>query len=345
MPVTEVINKNEPGRQRLSVQRLDAWRELEYGMFIHYGLATFEQATKDRLPTPQQYAPTCLDVDQWVRVARDAGMKYIILTAQHILDGGFCLWHTDLTDFSVRHATETTDVVGAFVEACERHGIRPALYLGGDRYNVPDGLVRNPGMGQFFYATREYLNFLKAQIEELLTRYGRIEEVWIDGPAKFGVPGRTELCEQIGALQPDAVVVMNGSWEDNGREPRVKPQTWPSDILGIELGVPPIWGTGREDCSNWRALRWDPLGRPVEDPLPYYMPMEVVTLANTGPQGWHWGPEARARSSDELLAVRLLCKARNANCVFNVPPDRTGRIAYEYVQVLSDVQRRWEGLD
>ena len=84
------------GRQRLSLERLEWWEKLEYGMFIHFGMSTYVdlaglvccKPTGDDPPTC--YAPDRLDVDQWVSVARDAGMKYAVLTAKHI--SGFCLW-------------------------------------------------------------------------------------------------------------------------------------------------------------------------------------------------------------------------------------------------------------
>ncbi|MBI3119376.1 MAG: alpha-L-fucosidase, partial [Candidatus Hydrogenedentes bacterium] len=81
------------GDQRLSLEALQQWEALGYGMFIHFGMSTF---VNNELPSgkdaPELYAPDQLDVDQWVQVARDAGMRYIMLTSKHV--AGHCLWPT-----------------------------------------------------------------------------------------------------------------------------------------------------------------------------------------------------------------------------------------------------------
>ncbi len=76
---------NERGAQRLSLEQLQKWEALKYGMFIHYGMSTFDgdELSKGDLPSTA-YAPDKLDVDQWVSVARDAGMKYAVLTTKHV---------------------------------------------------------------------------------------------------------------------------------------------------------------------------------------------------------------------------------------------------------------------
>jgi len=328
------------GHQRMSIERLDRWRAMDYGMFIHYGLATFMTGGLGSAEQPPvtDYEPSALDVEQWVRVARDAGMRYVILSAKHIRDGGFSLWPTKQSDFSVAHSPVKTDVVGEFVHACEKHGIKPAIYIGGDRVNVPGGMVGN-AKTPFFEVSRQYMDLTLAQLEELLTQYGPIEEVWFDGPHKYGLMGRWEITRHIESLQPDCIVAMNGTWEDDGKKPQMKPYAWPSDLIVIEAGVPPIWGT-----DNWKRLDWDPAGNVVDEPLPYYLPVENCGLAHLGGPGWWWGPNCRARSVTELLGIRLLCHVRNANCVFNVTPDIRGKIPDDQAQVLRDLRERWEAM-
>mgnify|MGYP006280825577 CR=1 FL=1 len=328
------------GNQRLSVERLQRWEELEYGMFIHYGLSTF--ASAEGLGSGDHpvslYNPTDLDVEQWVRVAREAGMKYIIMNAKHVRAGGFSMWPTEQSDFSVANAPESTDVVGEFVKACEKHDIRPALYIGGDRHNMSsDDFAMGPTKDQFFYVTRRYLDFTMAQVEELLTWYGPIEEIWFDGPQKYGAAGRRELTEHIESLQPETLVSMNADWEDNGRHPQMKPYAWPSDTIAIEAGVPPIWGT-----NSWRKLPWDRAGNAVGDTRPYYIPVENCTIAHQDSYGWWWGPDVKPRSLEELLGVRLLCHARNANCVFNVTPSPEGKIPEDQARRLAQVREAYE---
>ena len=88
------------GAQRLSLGQLEAWESWGYGMFIHFGMSTFldEELPDGRSPA-SVYAPDRLDVDQWVQVARDAGMSYAVLTAKHV--AGHCLWPSSQTDYHV----------------------------------------------------------------------------------------------------------------------------------------------------------------------------------------------------------------------------------------------------
>ena len=327
------------GHQRLPIERLDRWRAMDYGMFIHYGLATFtSQERGGGLQPIDDYAPEDLDVEQWVKVARDAGMTYIILTAKHIRDGGFSLWPTKHSDYSVAQSPVKTDVIGEFVSACGKHGIKPAIYIGGDQYNVPGGIVGN-ARHDFFEVSRAYMDHTLAQLEELLTWYGPLEEIWFDGPKKFGVTGRRELTRFIESHQPETVVAMNGAWENDGKTIQVKPETWPSDVVVIEAGVPPIWSG-----QNWRSLSWDELGNALDAPRAYYMPVENCTIAHKGSFGFWWGPEATARSLEELLGTRLLCHVRNSNCVFNITPDRRGQIPDDQAKVLRDLRETWESM-
>src|SRR5207248_2702898 len=97
------------GAQRLSLDALRRWESLGYGMFIHFGMSTF---VGKELPSGQDpsstYAPDKLDVDQWVQVARDAGMKYAILTAKHV--AGHCLWPSKFKEYDVETSGNKTDV-------------------------------------------------------------------------------------------------------------------------------------------------------------------------------------------------------------------------------------------
>ena len=120
-------NSDIKGAQRLSIEKLKEWESLEYGMFIHFGMSTFDGEELSPGDKPSRlYNPTHLDVDQWIRAARDAGMKYAVLTTKHV--SGHCLWPTIYTDYNVSTSDNKTDVVGAFVNACHKYGILPGFY-------------------------------------------------------------------------------------------------------------------------------------------------------------------------------------------------------------------------
>jgi hypothetical protein len=123
----EKAGVEKKGSQRLSVEKLRAWEKLQYGMFIHYGMSTFVQnELPDGMAPATTYAPDKLDVAQWASVARDAGMKYAVLTTKHV--AGHCLWPTKHTDYSVANSADKTDVVEKFVTACRDKGVLPGFY-------------------------------------------------------------------------------------------------------------------------------------------------------------------------------------------------------------------------
>jgi alpha-L-fucosidase len=120
-------NQAALGTQRLSVDQLQRWEALKFGMFISFGMSTYVGAELPSGDDPSTlYAPDQLDVDQWVCVARDAGMKYAVLTAKHV--AGHCLWPSKHTDYHVGTSGNRTDVVEVFVKACEKRGVLPGLY-------------------------------------------------------------------------------------------------------------------------------------------------------------------------------------------------------------------------
>ena len=125
--MTKEENTAIKGEQRLSLEKLRKWESLKYGMFIHFGMSTFDECELPDGNSPStKYAPSDLDVAQWIRVAKEAGMKYAVLTTKHV--AGHCLWPSEYTDYSVKTSSNTTDVVGAFVEECRKQGLMPGLY-------------------------------------------------------------------------------------------------------------------------------------------------------------------------------------------------------------------------
>lgn len=305
----------ERGAQRLTVDALRAWEALQYGMFIHFGMSTYVgKEIPDGKAPASTYAPDKLDVDQWIQVARDAGMKYAVLTTKHV--AGHCLWPSRLTNYTVANSGDKTDVVAAFVKACERHGVRPGFYycswdnhhlfgsftvsMGG-RLSVGDESKR-----PLAYTTSLYQDFQTAQITELLSNYGRIAEVWIDIPGVLGRGYRTFLYEHIARLQPDAVIMMN-SGIDDGTHYNIE-YAWPSDLIAIERNLPPPEGHAR-----WRTIE----GRR------YYVPGELCDPIG---KEWFYVEGDRPRPDEELLHLLTESRQRGANALLDVPPDRHGLI-------------------
>ncbi len=318
---------SETGAQRLSVAKLRAWEALGYGVFIHFGMSTFVgQELPDGKTSVSSYNPDRLDVDQWISVARDAGMKYAVLTTKHV--AGHCLWPSRHTNYSVAESGNKTDVVGAFVKACERRGILPGLYYcSWDNHHLFGSLTPSMGgrlsvgggTGQLAYTTSLYQDFQTAQLTELLSGYGPIAEVWIDIPGVLGQGYRTFLYNHVAELQPDAVVMMN-SGIDDGTHYNLD-YSWPSDLIAIERNLPPASG----------HVRW----REIEGKR-YYIPAEMCDPIG---KEWFYVEGDMPGPDDQLLTLLVECRKRGANLLLDVPPDKHGLIPNTCVEALSRLRK------
>lgn len=330
-----------PRAQRLSLAQLARWEQLKFGMFIHFGMSTFdgEELSKGDLPSTA-YAPDQLDVDQWVSVARDAGMKYAVLTTKHV--AGHCLWPTQHTDYHVGTSGTQTDVVEAFVNACEKRGVLPGFYYcSWDNHNRFGSLTRTdlaalqtPSNGADSpsanvspspYTTRAYQEFQSAQIQELLTQYGAIGEVWIDIPEVLPPCYRRELYDQIATLQPEAVIMMNNGISDGSDYPVDK--AWPADLIAIERFLP---------NSHTGHVKW----RQIEGKN-YYLPGEVCDPIG---KEWFYVEGDQPRSDAELLGMYLTTVSRGCNLLLDVGPNRHGLIPPASVAALNRLRANLDRL-
>lgn len=314
------------GSQRLALAQLQQWEALQYGMFIHYGMSTFVQSELPDGKAPVTvYAPDQLDVDQWVCVARDAGMKYAILTTKHV--AGHCLWPSKHTNYTVANSTDRTNVVEKFCEACAKRGVLPGFYYcSWDNHNrfgsrTPSDtraeaatVPRQPA-----FTTSLYQDFQTAQITELLTQFGPLAETWIDIPGVLGRGYRTFLYQHIAALQPQSVIMMNNGICD-GANYNVA-YAWPSDLIAIERNVPP--GTGHQKL------------RLIEGKS-YYLPGEVCDPIG---KEWFWVEGDQPRADEALLKQFQTCRAAGVNFLLDVPPDQHGLIPAATVAALMRLRK------
>src|SRR3954466_14200683 len=142
---------------------LRKFQQLQFGVSFHFSMNTFTGNDYETGGVPAStYNPTRLDVRQWIRVARDLGAKYAVLTAKHM--SGFCLWDSEGYDYDVAASRNKTDVVAAFMAACREYGLQPGLY-----YCILD--PHNEGKFDWdSHVPDNYYQLIKHHLTELHTR-------------------------------------------------------------------------------------------------------------------------------------------------------------------------------
>lgn len=148
-----------------------AFVDLRFGMFIHFNIPTFmDQDWADPEASPAIFNPTKLNCDQWAKAAKSANMSYGCLTTKH--HSGFAIWDTKTTDYNVMNSPYKKDVVREYVNAFRANGLKVMLY-----YSILDTHHKlRPG-----HITEKHIAMVKAQLTELLTNYGEINALIIDG--------------------------------------------------------------------------------------------------------------------------------------------------------------------
>jgi alpha-L-fucosidase len=167
-----IFNQASPQTATPSLHELQQhFVDLRFGMFIHFNIPTFmDQDWADPDASPSLFDPKHLDCSQWARAAKSAGMSYGCLTTKH--HSGFCIWDTKTTDYNVMHSPLKRDVVREYVDAFRAQGLKTMLY-----YSILDTHHKlRPG-----WITRQHIDMIKAQLTELLTHYGEITALIIDG--------------------------------------------------------------------------------------------------------------------------------------------------------------------
>ncbi|MBL7727135.1 MAG: alpha-L-fucosidase [Dinghuibacter sp.] len=296
-----------------------------YGMFIHFGINTFNETewSDGKLPA-QSFNPTELNCDQWVHTAKEAGFRYVILVAKH--HDGFCLWNSRYTDYDVASATVKTDIVTEVSKACKKYGLAMGLYYSLWDRHEPAHNNKNPQL---------YVNYMKNQITELLTGYGKICELWFDGGwAKRDADWHlAELYGHIKKLQPNCLVTVNHTIKMAGQNRAMLP----SDMQqGDTIRYYPVdFRTKDPNMTRWDdpKLYW------YNDTL-RYLPFEhTICLSDR----WNWFQKKASlpvRSLDELEELFYLGTANNNMLIVNIPPDQTGRLRqHEVNQVLALADR------
>ena len=197
--------------------KLDWWREARFGMFIHWGpvsLKGTEIGWSRGAPIPieeydnlyKQFNPTQFDPDEWVRIAKAAGMKYIILTTKH--HDGFCMFNTKQTDYNIMNSAYGKDITGMLAAACKRGGIAFGTYHSVADWHNPDFPHGSPGGSTLKPNPNldKYEQYLKSEVGELIHQYGPLLTMWFDVAQDFDGDRGKRVVDYTRAQQPDILV-------------------------------------------------------------------------------------------------------------------------------------------
>ncbi|TFH25525.1 MAG: hypothetical protein E4H10_09275 [Bacteroidia bacterium] len=179
--------------------------DMKFGMFICWSFSTFygDEWTPTLDKDASYFKASACDTDQWCKVAKDAGMGYILFLSKH--HDGFCLWDTKTTDKKVTNSPIGMDVLAKLRNSCDKYGIKLALYFSEGDWNWP-GAVDGKGYEQGKGIDPE---MKKAQLEELCTLYGPIEFFWMDHAVGDGGLNHKETVEWVHKFQPNCFIGFN----------------------------------------------------------------------------------------------------------------------------------------
>jgi alpha-L-fucosidase len=298
-----IAQKSEPSQLPVPSDVQLQWQNNELTMFVHFGPATWQDHEYDDLSTPMaRINPKKLSTDQWARVAKSYGAKMIIFVAKHT--GGFCWWQTNTTAYSVKNTPwrgGKGDVMKDLSLSCKKYGLGLGVYLS------PEDRYLNVGMGgkaRDSSFQHKYERIYREQLKELLTRYGDVKEVWVDGSLVFNIG------DLIAKYAPRAVILQSSAATIR----------W----VGNELGYAPYpaWNAvTKADAKSGNSTASH--GNPNGDT---WLPIEVDVSLRRPNWFWKTNNENAILSLKELMKLYYLSVGRGCVLLINTSPDTTGLI-------------------
>lgn len=304
--------------------------EMEFYAFIHFSMNTFtdiEWGYGDK--DPKLFNPTELDVRQWTKVIKEAGMKGVMITAKH--HDGFCLWPSKYTEYSIKNSPFRDgkgDLLQELREACDEAGLKLGLYLSPWDRNHAD------------YGKPEYVTYMRNQLKELMTNYGELFEVWFDGAnggsGYYGGANENRTIDRqsyynwpvtrqiVRDLQPGA-----NMFSDDGPDVR-----W----IGNEHGI--------AGATNWATID-------RSKAYPGFPGYKMLTSGVEGTPDWvfgecdvsirpgwfyHKSEDHKVKTLDHLLDIYYKSVGRNATFLLNLPVDNRGLVHETDVKALKELR-------
>ena len=311
--------------------RMDWWREARFGLFIHWGLYALPAGSWGDRSDHQAasimnsaqisggvyaelldgFNPEAFDAQAWVRIARDAGMRYIVITSKH--HDGFSLFDSAHTEFDIMSTPCQRDLLAELADACMQSGIVLCFSHSIMDWHHPDYLPRRAWEDRPADDARfvRYVDILHEQVEELLTNYGDVGAMWFDGAweSTWTYEHRQALYEHCRALQPNVIV---NNRVDTGR----------GGMAGVTTDA---WFFGD-------------FGTPEQEAPAHGLPGIDWASCMTMNRNWGWNAADDAWKSSSALIRRLVDVAsKGGNFLLNVGPRADGTFPPEAVARLADI--------
>jgi alpha-L-fucosidase len=305
--------------------RMKWWTEARFGMFIHWGLyalparhewvKNYEKLTNEEYQKYfEHFNPDLFNPQEWARLAKQAGMKYFVITTKH--HEGFCLWDSQFTDYKATNTPYGKDLIKPMVEAFRAEGLHAGFYHSLLDWHHPEYPVdlHHPMFNNLEFRkaaanrdVRKYAEYLHSQVRELLTQYGPIDSLFMD----FSFPGENgkgrndwqseKLLKMIRELQPQIIVDDRLDLLDvpGGWDYRTPEQTMPREWVSMD-GRPVPWETCQTFSGSWGYHRDETTWKSVRQ----LIVMLVETVSKGGNLLLNVGPTARG-TFDERAKARL----------------------------------------
>ena len=322
-------------------KRMAWYTDARFGMFIHWGLyaipargewvRSVERIPKEAYMTYfEEFDPVDYDPKQWAKAAKEAGMKYMVLTAKH--HDGFCLFDSQYTDFKSTNTKCGRDLVREFLDAARGEDLKVGLYYSLLDWYHPDyphyGDLHHPMRDNPAYTNEgrdfnRYLTYLHNQVRELCTNYGKLDILWFDfsyeneNAVMRGETWKaTQLVEMVRQLQPEIIIDnrLEVSGEGFGSLWEGNPTPYHGDFVSPEQIIPP---EGIQDKQG-RDLVWE----------------ACVTMNNN----WGYCQNDHFFKPAPMLIKKLVeCVSKGGNLLLNVGPDARGNIPPQSLEILRQI--------
>lgn len=295
-------------------ERMKWWTEAKFGIFIHWGLYSIIGRGEwtmlvERIPKAE-YAkqawkfnpPKSFTPEKWVKTAKDAGAKYMVLTTRH--HDGFCLFDSRASDFTSVKTAAKRDFVGEYVKACRKHKMRIGLYYSLLDWRFPGYFDRKKYPESFEAMVKQ----VHAQVRELMTNYGKIDVLWYDG---WWIPG-TE-----GTDRKKDTPILWKSKELNGMVRKLQPHI----IINNRAGLPEDTDTPEQNTNASEAGRyWE----------------SCMTMGDSC--GWGYiKNNPNMKPATQLIQNLVTCASNGGNYLLNIGPKPDGSIRKEESMRLKNI--------